>query len=789
MTEDLFNRARHAFLAGDLTQAEALGLRNLRENPAGTEGRLLLGNIYIREGKLQSAQKILEALTRDEPENPEAWINAAQVYRKRGNLKTALRAAQKAYKLAGDRGDIIFNIGNIFKQLGELKKAEQIYRLAIETQADFMPAYSNLALLLDGSNRRQEAVNVLHQGLMIDENNPVLHFNLGVIYRKEGKPQKAADELRMALKSRPGWDECLLTLADLLKESRIDEAERLYRRVLDLSPESPEASCRIGELRFEEGKADEAEVIFAKILTANPGFTPAAANLAAVFFSQKRLAEAEKLLREHLQNDSENPNLRLILGNVLLESGKYNEAFTNIRYVLDRNQDESRAWFAMARQFSLSGKKNKAINAYRKGLKLEPDSHEDRLMFALLLKNENKIGAAITECEYIYSRKPEEFAPALLLAELYAQKKQYRKSAAILESLLKSRPDDIKLLQMFAETARSAGDTEKALAAAERIAAARNEEDEDFDLSELARNLEQYDRMAEDYAKEYGGSWNRNLKILAKTFEPEKPAHEEGNVLFEGLKDIADEYVPILDVGGIDPVIIFDEDEDDIFITDEDEFIPPPEEDEEEPPKTEEIEKHEEITSSGDSAGMPPQFPPLKFDNPLTIKLDTPPIVIRQQQMPPFEPEPEPEIIPEPEPDPFEEAPPEPEPFIDEEPVDENIFGYLDRLTSYLPSDKKSEYQTSEARLKLAALKSKLSGDPGLLSRLEKEIAEPGSSGPRLSEVSLTAENIGKTLGFMSNLTEALPDSGMAETLSERLKRILSRLDTGGEEGKDEENN
>lgn len=187
MTEDIFNRARYAFLTGDLSQAEKLSLRWVKENPENTTGRLLLGSIYIKEAKLQSAQKVYETLTKDEPENPEAWINAALVYRKRGQLKNALKAAQKAYRLSSDRGDIIFNIGNIHKQLGELKKAEQIYLLSIEKQSDFIPSYNNLALLLADSGRRDEAEKILKRGMRIDENDPGLHYNLAGLYQAKGQ--------------------------------------------------------------------------------------------------------------------------------------------------------------------------------------------------------------------------------------------------------------------------------------------------------------------------------------------------------------------------------------------------------------------------------------------------------------------------------------------------------------------------------------------------------------------------------------------------------------------------
>ncbi len=789
MSKDLLSRSRYALLTGDLGQAESLCMKLLKKEPDNTSGQLLLGSIFVREGKLQSAQKVFETMLQKDPENVDTLIDSALVYQKRGKLKTALNTAQKAYRLAGDRADIIYNIGNIHRQLGELSRAEQIYRLAIEKKPDFIPTYNNLALLLSEAGKNKEAEKILTQGLSIDENNPGLHFNLANIYRKRGEDKKAEQEYRTALKINPGWEDCLLNLGDLLQKKDPDEASRLYRKVLDLSPGSPEAKCRTGEIAFDLGDTDKAEIIFSELLTDNPFYTPAAVNLSAVYYSLKNLPAAEKLLREHQENDPDNMELRLLLGNILLETGKYNEAFSIIRYILDRNQNESRAWFAMARQFSLSGKKDRALNTYRKGLNIDPDAHDARLQLALLLKSLNKTDGAITECEYIYKNSPEDFAPALLLAELYIENKNFRKAATILEKLSAADPDDIKLLQMFAETAKEAGLTEKALQAAEKLAASGNDDQTDFDLEELNENLKFFDEMAIQYAREYGSSWNRNLKALARTMEPIQQ-HEEASFMLDGLQDIAGEYVPILDVGGIDPVILFDEEEEELTITDEDEFIPPPEEDEE--PEPEEIEKIEEIESlpapaapSGAPAAdaskpAPPPQPamPLNFNSPLTIKLETPPIVI--QKAPP---------------------PPEPEPDIDEEqeivnvepreePVEEenNIFGYLDNLTKYLPSDKLDEYRSSDMRLKLAALKAKMAGDPGLIARIQSSREETASNKTDVQKVKLTNNRIGNTLNFMTGLTRALPDSRIADSLSDRLKNILKKIDDYKKEEPDDKN-
>jgi outer membrane biosynthesis protein TonB len=179
--------------------------------------------------------------------------------------------------------------------------------------------------------------------------------------------------------------------------------------------------------------------------------------------------------------------------------------------------------------------------------------------------------------------------------------------------------------------------------------------------------------------------------------------------------------------------------------------------------------------------------PPVNFGGPLTIRLETPPIVI--QQIPPPPP------VPAPEPEPEIEETPEEEEIIEVEVPEEkeeeqdNLFSYLDKLTKFLPTDKQSEYKLSDTRMKLAALKAKMAGDPGLLSKLQTRRNQTKTDTGSDNKVNLTKDKIGNTLNFMTGLTALLPDSIIAESLGNKLKNILSRLDNKTGEQNNEKSN
>ncbi len=58
-----------------------------------------------------------------------------------------------------------FTLALVFELLGEASKAEEAYRKEIQVRSDFVPAYLNLAALLEKEGRSEEAVEQLRLAL------------------------------------------------------------------------------------------------------------------------------------------------------------------------------------------------------------------------------------------------------------------------------------------------------------------------------------------------------------------------------------------------------------------------------------------------------------------------------------------------------------------------------------------------------------------------------------------------------------------------------------------------
>lgn len=82
------------------------------------------------------------------------------------------------------------------------------------------------------------------------------------------------------------------------RQYRLNEAERLYRQVLRLTPRDSEALSGMGELDLLRGTVDLADLHFQEALSANADYIPALVAAADIRWQSGRVAEARQAYRE-----------------------------------------------------------------------------------------------------------------------------------------------------------------------------------------------------------------------------------------------------------------------------------------------------------------------------------------------------------------------------------------------------------------------------------------------------------------------------------------------------------
>jgi Flp pilus assembly protein TadD len=182
-------------------------------------------------------------------------------------------------------------------EAGFAEIASGYYRLVLKIKADDYQAMTNLAVILDKSNQRDEA----EQLYLTAANRPFFDshamFNLGYLYGRESRPDDAETWYRRSLLANPEHTHAMVNLAGLLHETKgdIQESKTLLESAIRLDPHDEIAIYQLANLYREGGKSFEAEVLYRKAVEVSPKDPKAIYNLAAFLDEVGVQDEARKL--------------------------------------------------------------------------------------------------------------------------------------------------------------------------------------------------------------------------------------------------------------------------------------------------------------------------------------------------------------------------------------------------------------------------------------------------------------------------------------------------------------
>src|SRR5271166_6092803 len=121
---------------------------------------------------------------------------------------------------------------------------------------------------------------------------------------------------------------------------RLDEAERLFRQVLAISPRQTESLQMLGTIAYQTGRHDLAFDLIRKAVVSNPGDASAHSNLGNLLLQQGRLDEAIASYRRALDRKPDLPEALNNLGNALKARKRFDEAVASYRRALALKPDD-----------------------------------------------------------------------------------------------------------------------------------------------------------------------------------------------------------------------------------------------------------------------------------------------------------------------------------------------------------------------------------------------------------------------------------------------------------------
>jgi tetratricopeptide (TPR) repeat protein len=277
-----------------------------------------------------------------------------------------------------------------------------------------------------------KAVELYGQAL---ENDPELwqaEFQRGGAYFSLGKLAEAKASMnRVAelLAQVPGSDQVKqisarvqTTLGEIaLAETKPDDAEKAFRRVLELNPQTARAHSGLAEILFAANKHAEAIAEAKAAIAAGEDRAATFTLLGVALVNTNKFDEALPTLSEALKREPKNAMALLYRAEVFIAQNKPVEASADLRAALaieanTRTKLRLAALQAQAKQF------NEAQALFQEVLTAEPDNNDARTGLTAIMIESGKGEEAVGQLEQLIKAEPNRAVLRAQLAELYLPK-------------------------------------------------------------------------------------------------------------------------------------------------------------------------------------------------------------------------------------------------------------------------------------------------------------------------------------------------------------------------------
>jgi tetratricopeptide (TPR) repeat protein len=231
--------------------------------------------------------------------NKQKVLSAAEKYVQQGKIQNAIAEYEKVIKADPKDLTVTNTIGDLYSRLGEADKATECFKTVGDAYATQGFTVKAIAMYKKISKLKPSLESVL---------------KLAELYTQQGLFNDArAQYLQVA--------------EEFLKANELDNAVRIFQKILEMDPENTNMRVRLAEVYVRVGKKNDAWQIFSAA--------------AETLRSKGSLSGAEEVLQRMLTLDPGNSYALLMQGRNLLEAGDAEAAIESLQKVsdLDSNPD------------------------------------------------------------------------------------------------------------------------------------------------------------------------------------------------------------------------------------------------------------------------------------------------------------------------------------------------------------------------------------------------------------------------------------------------------------------
>jgi tetratricopeptide (TPR) repeat protein len=229
-----------------------------------------------------------------------------------------------------------------------------------------------LGVALLDQDKVSESIATLERVLAATPDFANARVDLARAYRRDGRPERAREEVRRVLHTLPQHHGAWLAYGDALVDlGKYEEARVAFDRARLTDPQRTRIEAATAALAADERR--KAEELFREILREDPSHIAALCGLAALSLAADRAQDAERLLQHALKQSAYIPLAYRGLAPALVQLGRLKEADAATRHLEKIEPRSPQTWVTIAAVATRLMRQEQALEAYERAAQLMPE--------------------------------------------------------------------------------------------------------------------------------------------------------------------------------------------------------------------------------------------------------------------------------------------------------------------------------------------------------------------------------------------------------------------------------
>jgi Flp pilus assembly protein TadD len=161
---------------------------------------------------------------------------------------------ERAVAKDSTRFDNLYQLGVIYLDRGYNAEAAQVFAKANQLKPKDVKVLVNLGVALDNMNKGDQARARYKQAIALSPDDPLANCRLASSVYAQGRTSDATGLLREMIAKHPRWSCAYFTMGVAFADAGLyRDAVRMWKKVIELEPDSPEAQSAKESVEVLEG--------------------------------------------------------------------------------------------------------------------------------------------------------------------------------------------------------------------------------------------------------------------------------------------------------------------------------------------------------------------------------------------------------------------------------------------------------------------------------------------------------------------------------------------------------